>query len=256
MLYRPGDESYLLLLVDTSKRENSRLLWHRCNSRGSHAPYTLSDEVVPPLPLTAKFTIAISKPCICMTYRPAQAVLLLWSSTKHIKPASHVVVVKARGCCFLSLVTLNVLLNASFAWASPVKWQTGLPLLFGDALGKHFFFHWTSQKARTTFSAVSNKHFYRDLIACYSYYVPTLPEPRKTLFGVISWRTPSKAADILWKKASSLEGYCGTFFAMQGQPLKPEQKLITPLLSKKQARLWSLTETIQKAQCTYIGGST
>jgi len=204
---QPGNESYLFVLVDTSKDS----IVGCCGIDamvGTDSPFYSYriDEVVHASP-QLQIHNRIPALFLCHDYNGTSRLMALVIDKAHQNTAAMTLLSKAR-LLFIANYPERFT-KRLFAELRGESDKHGYSP-FWDALGKHFF-SMNFQKA-DYLSGISNKHFIADLMPRYPIYVPTLPEPAQDVIGVIHEKS-SKSADILLEEGFEFRNYVDIFDA-------------------------------------------
>ncbi len=204
---QPGDESYLFVLVDTSKDD----IVGCCGIDamvGTDAPFYSYriDEVVHASP-QLQIHNRIPALFLCHDYSGTSRLMALVVDKAHQNTTAMSLLSKAR-LLFIAHYPERFT-KRLFAELRGESDKHGYSA-FWDSLGKHFF-SMDFQKA-DYLSGISNKHFIADLMPRYPIYVPTLPESAQEAIGVIHEKS-SKSADILLDEGFEFRGYVDIFDA-------------------------------------------
>ncbi|MBD5771153.1 arginine N-succinyltransferase [Marinomonas colpomeniae] len=231
---QPGDESYLFVLVDTSKDE----IVGCCGIDaivGNDAPFYSYriDEVVHASP-QLQIHNRIPALFLCHDYSGTSRLIALVVDKAHQNATAMALLSKAR-LLFIARYPERFT-KRLFVELRGESDKHGYSA-FWDALGKHFF-SMDFQKA-DYLSAISNKHFIADLMPRYPIYVPTLPEAAQDAIGVIHEKS-SQSADILLEEGFEFRGYVDIFDA--GPTIEARTENLNTIANQKSGKALTLTE--------------
>ncbi|NLQ18745.1 arginine N-succinyltransferase [Marinomonas sp. M1K-6] len=234
---QPSDESYLFVLIDTSKDE----IVGCCGIDamvGVDTPFYSYriDEVVHASP-QLQIHNRIPALFLCHDYSGTSRMIALVIDKAHQNHTAMSLLSKAR-----------LLFIARY----PERFTTRLFVelrgesdkhgysAFWDALGKHFFS--MDFKKADYLSGVSNKHFIAELMPRYPIYVPTLPEAAQDAIGVVH-EDSSQSTDILLAEGFEFRGYVDIFDA--GPTLEARTESLHTIAQQTMGKALTLTENSQ-----------
>lgn len=236
---QPGDESYLFVLIDTSKDE----IVGCCGIDamvGVDSPFYSYriDEVVHASP-QLQIHNRIPALFLCHDYSGTSRLIALVVDKAHQNQTAMSLLSKAR-LLFIARYPERFT-KRLFVELRGESDKHGYSA-FWDALGKHFF-AMDFQKA-DYLSGVSNKHFIADLMPRYPIYVPTLPETAQDVIGVIH-EGSSQSADILIDEGFEFRGYVDIFDA--GPTIEARTESLNTIANQRTGKALTLTETSKGA---------
>ena len=234
---QPGDESYLFVLVDTSRNK----VVGCCGIDamvGTDTPFYSYriDEVVHASP-QLQIHNRIPALFLCHDYNGTSRLIALVVDKAHQNPQAVSLLSKAR-LLFMARYPERFTKKVFAELRGDSDKQGHSP--FWEALGKHFFS--MDFKKADYLSGVSNKHFIADLMPRYPIYVPTLPEAAQEAIGVVHEES-SQSADILLAEGFEFRGYVDIFDA--GPSVEAHTQQLNTVTKQKTGKALSINTTTQ-----------
>ncbi|BFM49600.1 arginine N-succinyltransferase [Marinomonas sp. THO17] len=237
---QPGDESYLFVLVDTSRNK----VVGCCGIDamvGTDTPFYSYriDEVVHASP-QLQIHNRIPALFLCHDYNGTSRLIALVVDKAHQNPLAVSLLSKAR-LLFMARYPERFTKKVFAELRGDSDKQGHSP--FWEALGKHFFS--MDFKKADYLSGVSNKHFIADLMPRYPIYVPTLPDAAQEAIGVVHEES-SQSADILLAEGFEFRGYVDIFDA--GPSVEAQTHQLNTVTKHKAGKVLNINTAAQAQQ--------